>query len=505
MKNITNEELLKEVRKLKQENSSLRKLYQKDTSELKQSKKELHESEERFRLLFKKAPLAYQSLDIDGNFIEVNQTWSDTLGYTHEEIIGKWFGDFLSHDYQDAFRERFQIFKAKGKIHSEFEMVHKTGNILFIAFEGKIVFDLNGEFKQTHCILQDITERKRSEDRLKKSEEILKFYTDNSPMAVVEWDSDFIVTKWTGESEKMFGWSAEETIGKPIMDLNLIFEADIPIVQNTMERLTNGLNKQVVSTNRNYRKDRSIITCEWYNTILAKQNGKMLSVLSQVLDITDRKQAEENLLESEEKYHLLFKNMNSGFQLSEAIVDENNIPVDFRYLDGNNQMKLFTGFSIEEVRGKTIKHLIPDLDINMIKRFGNVVLTGEEMKFEYFSPAFSKYFKICAYSPRKDLLAIIFDDITEQKLAEKALKESEMKLIKLNADKDRFIYILGHDLKNPFNAILGFTDLLRENIRNYEIDKIEDIVKIVNKSARILNNTAYPFRSSNRYTFAHES
>ena len=49
----------------------------------------------------------------------------------------------------------------------------------------------------------------------------------------------------------MFGWSAEETIGKPIMDLNLIFEADIPIVQNTMERLTNGLNKQVVSTYRN--------------------------------------------------------------------------------------------------------------------------------------------------------------------------------------------------------------------------------------------------------------
>ena len=96
----------------------------------------------------------------------------------------------------------------------------------------------------------------------------------------------------------------------------------------------------------------------------------------------------------------------------------------------------------------------------MIRRFGNVVLTGEEMKFEYFSQTFSKYFKICAYSPRKELLAIIFDDITEQKLAEKALKESEMKLIKLNADKDRFIYILGHDLKSPFNAILGFTELL---------------------------------------------
>jgi len=54
----------------------------------------LKASEERFQLLFNKTPLGYQSLDFDGNFIEVNQQWLDTLGYEHEEVIGKWFGDF---------------------------------------------------------------------------------------------------------------------------------------------------------------------------------------------------------------------------------------------------------------------------------------------------------------------------------------------------------------------------------------------------------------------------
>jgi len=135
--------------------------------------KALKESEERFQLLFQKAPLGYQSLDFDGNFIEVNQQWSDTLGYTRQEVVGKWFGDFLTPAYQDGFRERFPIFKSQGFIHSEFEMVHKNGSILFIAFEGKIGYKPSGDFLQTHCILQDITEQKRNEVLIRrKTEEV---------------------------------------------------------------------------------------------------------------------------------------------------------------------------------------------------------------------------------------------------------------------------------------------------------------------------------------------
>ena len=78
----------------------------------------------------------------------------------------------------------------------------------------------------------------------------------------------------------------------------------------------------------------------------------------------------------------------------------------------------------------------------------------------------------------------VFKDITERKKAEQDLKESERKLIQLNADKDRFISILGHDLKNPFNNLLGLSEILKDDIRKLDIDEIETFANQINKTAR---------------------
>jgi PAS domain S-box-containing protein len=140
-----------------------------DITEHKQAEEALRESEGRFRLLYEKAPLGYQSLDAAGCFIDVNQAWSDTLGYSHEEVIGRWFGDFLAPQEVEAFKQRFPKFKETGEIQVEVEMVRKDGAHAIIAIVGRIAYDEHGGFKQTHCILTDITERKRAEDALRES------------------------------------------------------------------------------------------------------------------------------------------------------------------------------------------------------------------------------------------------------------------------------------------------------------------------------------------------
>ncbi len=132
----------------------------------------LRQSEERFRLLYEKAPLGYQSLDEHGYLIEVNQAWLDLLGYTRAEVIDRWFGDFLSPNQIALLRQRFPRFKEAGVIQGvEFEMVRKDSTRITVSINGRIGRDEEGHFRQTHCVLHDITRRKRAE---RQREELLE-------------------------------------------------------------------------------------------------------------------------------------------------------------------------------------------------------------------------------------------------------------------------------------------------------------------------------------------
>ena len=247
---------------------------------------QLRQSEERFRSLFDRAPLGYQSLDFDGNFIEVNQQWLDTLGYTREEVIGKWFGDFLAPDYRDAFRKRFPLFKAQGQIHSEFIMLQKSGKPVFIAFEGKIGYDANGDFKQTHCILQDITKQKQSEAELRASEEKYSNYIENAPYAVCVVNENGQFVEANRATSVITGYSRDQFLGMSIRDITAPESMLSALTSFEQLRNTGGMRAELRFIHQNG-------SIRWWTVDAVKlSEDRYLGFTS---DITDKKAAEADL------------------------------------------------------------------------------------------------------------------------------------------------------------------------------------------------------------------
>lgn len=146
-------------------------------TELKRKEVSLIVSETRFKKLFDHAPFGYQSLDANGCFIDVNDKWLAIFGYEKQEVIGKWFGDFLHQDMKEAFKKRFDQFKKRGQVITEFKMLTKQGQEIQVAFDGKISYDENHMAIQTHCMISDITEIKRMNQRIHESEELYRLLT----------------------------------------------------------------------------------------------------------------------------------------------------------------------------------------------------------------------------------------------------------------------------------------------------------------------------------------
>jgi PAS domain S-box-containing protein len=121
----------------------------------------LEHNERELRLLYDNAPLGYQSLDENGRFLYVNDALAHMLEYSKEELIGKWFGNFLCPTGSITFNKNFSEFKKRGKTKVNIEMLTKSGNPITIRFDGKIAYKDDGSFKQTHCILKDVTEKEK--------------------------------------------------------------------------------------------------------------------------------------------------------------------------------------------------------------------------------------------------------------------------------------------------------------------------------------------------------
>lgn len=312
---------------------------------------------------------------------------------------------------------------------------------------------------------------------------------DISPVGMAITREDFKFTRINDTFCSMMGFSREELMALTFKDITHPDHLSFDLV--SYQRLLAGEIPLYKTEKRYIRKDGQIIWGILNLILLPETKGEYKYVLAVVEEITTRKEAEEALMLSEEKYRLLFENLSYGFFMAEVITDHNE-PVNFRILEVNRYVKDIIGKEPEELKGKTAVDVVPGVKTEIIRKLSMPALTGEPVTLETYSDILHKYLRIHSYCPLKGYFAAFYEDVTEYRTAEKDIRVKNEELHRLNAEKDKFFSIIAHDLKSPFHNFINLTRMMEEKFPSSTPEKNLEYIRMLGDSSvnlfRLLEN-----------------
>jgi PAS domain S-box-containing protein len=239
----------------------------------------------------------------DGKITDANTATEAATGLRREDLVNTDFAEYFTEPAKARAVYR-KVFRKEDVRDFPLYIKCPQGRSLPVLYNASIYRDAAGNVAGVLASARDITERKRAAEALRRSEQRLLFHLENSPLAVVEWDADFIITQWSIEAERIFGWHSGEALGSTFSSLNLVHGDEVVMVHRIIKRLNSGKERTLVSSSRNITKSGAVIDCMWYYSVLSDGNGQMSSVLSLVQDVTEHKQMQEKLLKSRNELKL---------------------------------------------------------------------------------------------------------------------------------------------------------------------------------------------------------
>ncbi len=324
-------------------------------------------------------------------------------------------------------------------------------------------------------IIHDITDRKKAEEdlrqyqkkleelveertaQLQKSEQKFRSIFENTINGVLFSSPDGSIYDANPEACQILGRTREELceLGRSAV----VDETDprLPIALERMRkqgRLVANLNFK--------RADGATFPAEASSSIFLDARGNERTII-EFSDITERQRLEKELLESEQRYRSLFEHMLEGFAYCRMFFEDGK-PLDFTYLKVNKAFENLTG--LKNVVGKKVSEVIPGIresSPELFEIYGRVSLTGNSEKAEIYLDSLQSWFSLSVYSPEREYFVAVFDNITERRLAEDSLHESEEKFAKVfhyapvlitlsNIDDGTYL-----DVNEKFCEISGFS------------------------------------------------
>lgn len=381
--------------------------------------------------LVQASPTFFVAVGADGKTIMMNQAMLDALGYSAEEVAGTdYLRTFVPAEDRKMLRGVFRrLLAGQGPTLNVNRVLTKDGRRLLVEWRGRSVLKETGEVDFFFGVGVDITERRRAEEELRRSQQRYRYLFEESPVINLVIGADGTIKQVNRAAEELMGYSRTEVVGKPALEFVLPRDrrkALTSLAKSLRDEYTPSIDLAVRA------KDGSTHVLLFSpGQVVLYENDRPSAIVVTAMDITERRRAEEALRESEAKYSALVE------QASDGVVIIQDEVCKF----ANRALAEITGYSVEELRGKPFAELlVPEERERLLARYRSR-MAGEKVPSRYETKILCKdgtprdveiSAGIIRYQGRPADMAIV-RDITERKQAEQALRESEKRFRTITA------------------------------------------------------------------------